>query len=105
MVLKFGMLGMWASHAEGIVQQVVSHPNEFALVGFYDPDPQVVADRRKRWEPKLGGMRVFKDPKDLLSEKLDSVVIEGQMYRNLKMARLALERGLPVLLEKSAGID
>ena len=45
MPLKLAMLGMWHTHANGIVQQVAEHPDEFSLVGFHDPDPQVAAGR------------------------------------------------------------
>jgi predicted dehydrogenase len=101
--MKLGMLGMWHSHADGIVRQVVEHSEEFALVGFYDPAPQEVADRRKRWEAKVPNFRVFDRPEDLLKEALDGVVVEGRVYENVKLARLALESGRPVMLEKPAG--
>jgi predicted dehydrogenase len=99
------MLGMWHTHADGIVRQVAAHPEEFALAGFYDPDPKVVADRRKRWEPIVPRFRVFDKPELLLREPLDGVVVEGRVFENLKQARLALESGRPVLLEKPAGDD
>jgi predicted dehydrogenase len=97
------MLGMWHSHAEGIVRRVAENPKEFALVGFFDPDPEVVAAKRKRWEPLIPGFRVFEKPEQLLAEKLDGVVVDGRVDRNLKMARMALESGRPVMLEKPAG--
>jgi predicted dehydrogenase len=103
MVLKLGMLGMWHTHADGIVRQVAAHPHEFALTGFYDPAPQVVAERRKKWAPLLPGFRVFDRPEQLLREPLDGVVVEGRVYENLRLARLALESGRPVMLEKPAG--
>jgi predicted dehydrogenase len=103
MSLKLGMLGMWHTHADGIVRQVAAHPDEFALIGFYDPDPRVVADRRSRWEKLIPNFRVFDTPEQLLREKLDGVVVEGRVFENLKLARLALESGRPVLLEKPAG--
>ncbi len=103
MPLKLGMLGMWHTHADGIVRQVADHPDEFTLVGFHDPDPEVVKDRRKRWEPKIKDFRVFDKPEQLLQEKLDGVVVEGRVFENLKLARMALESGKPVLLEKPAG--
>jgi predicted dehydrogenase len=103
MPLKLGMLGMWHSHADGIVHRVAEHPDEFALVGFYDPDPEVVASRRRQWEAKIPGFRVFEKPAALLGEALDGVVVEGRVHENLEMARLALESGRPVLLEKPAG--
>ncbi|OAI48355.1 hypothetical protein AYO44_07210 [Planctomycetaceae bacterium SCGC AG-212-F19] len=103
MPLKLAMLGMWHTHANGIVQQVAEHADEFALVGFHDPDPQVAAASRKRWEPKVPGFRLFDSAEKLLNEKLDGVVIEGRVHENLKLARLALDSGRPVMLEKPAG--
>lgn len=103
--MKLGMLGMWHSHAEGIVNRVSENPKEFTLVGFHDPDPAVVAEKRKRWEPKIPGFKVFEKPEQLLAEKLDGVVVDGQVYDNLKHARMALESGRPVMLEKPAGVS
>lgn len=105
MTLRLGMLGMWHTHADGIVRQVAEHPKDFTLVGFFDPDPQVVARRRKQWEPRLGQLRTFAKPQQLLEEKLDGIVVEGRVFENLSLARLALEAGKPVLLEKPAGDD
>ena len=103
MPLHLAMLGMWHTHADGIVRQVAEHPKEFTLVGFYDRDPQVVARRRKAWEPRLGKLNVFDKPETLLREKLDGVVVEGRVHENLRLARFALEQNKPVLLEKPAG--
>ena len=38
-----------------------------------------------------------------MNESLDGVVVEGRVYENVGLARLALESGHPVLLEKPAG--
>ena len=103
MALKLGMLGMWHTHADGIVRQVAAHPEEFTLVGFYDPDPKVVADRQKQWADRVPNFRVFARPDQLLKEPIQGVVVEGRVYENLKLARLALEAGKHVLLEKPAG--
>jgi predicted dehydrogenase len=83
----------------------VEHPDEFNLVGFYDPDPEVVAARRQRWGPKVTGFRVFDRPEDLLREPLEGVVVEGRVFENLRLARLAIDSGRSVLLEKPAGED
>jgi predicted dehydrogenase len=105
-MLKLGMLGMWHTHADGLVRQVAEHPDEFTLVGFWDSDPQTAADRRKKWEPRLKNQfRLFDKPEQLLKLDLDGVVVEGRVYENLKLAKLALESGRPVLLEKPAGDD
>lgn len=103
MPLKLGMLGMWHVHADGLVGQVAAHPEEFALVGFHDPDPKLAAECRKRWEPKLGNFRLYDSAEELLRQPLDGVVVEGRVYENVKLATQALEAGKPVLLEKPAG--
>ncbi|MSQ97509.1 MAG: Gfo/Idh/MocA family oxidoreductase [Gemmataceae bacterium] len=103
MPLRLAMLGMWHTHADGIVRQVVEHPKEFSLVGFYDRDAKVVAQRVKQWEPRLGKLRVFDKPETLLKEGHDGVVVEGRVHENLRLARLALDHAKPVLLEKPAG--
>src|SRR2546426_26990 len=69
MPLRLAMLGMWHTHADGIVRQIVEHPKEFTLAGFYDRDPQLVARRRKAWEPRLGNLRVFDKPEALVQER------------------------------------
>src|SRR5579859_3126668 len=103
MPLKLGMLGMWHSHADGIVRRVAEHPDEFRLVGFYDPDREVVAAQSKQWESRIENFRVYDKPEELLRQPLDGVVVEGRVYENLGLARLALESGRPVMLEKPAG--
>jgi predicted dehydrogenase len=103
--MRLGMLGMWHTHADGLVRQVVEHPNEFTLVGFYDPDPGVVANRRRQWETKVPSLRIFDSPEQLLREAVDGVIVEGRVHENLRWARLALESGRPVLLEKPAGTE
>src|SRR5205823_12364852 len=54
---------------------------------------------------KVPGFRVFGSPEALLREPLDGIVVEGRVHENLKWARLALESGRPILLEKPAGTD
>ena len=68
-MFRLGMLGMWHTHADGIVRQVAAHPKEFTLVGFHDPDAKVVADRRKRWQPHIPNLRVFDTTEDCSSNR------------------------------------
>ncbi|MBI2807315.1 MAG: Gfo/Idh/MocA family oxidoreductase [Planctomycetes bacterium] len=105
MPLRLAMLGMWHVHADGIVRQVAEHPDEFTLVGFHDGDAAVVANRVREWTPRLGALRVFDDPAALVREPIDGVVVEGRVSENLGLARLALEAGKPVMLEKPAGVE
>jgi predicted dehydrogenase len=103
--MKLGMLGMWHSHAEGIVRRVAEHPDEFRLTGFWEPEPEVAADRTERWKKLIPDLRVFSSAEEVLREPLDGVVVEGRVHHNLERARLALEAGFPVMLEKPAGTD
>ena len=103
MPMKLGLLGMWHSHAEGIVRQAAAHPEEFSLAGFWDPEPDVVRNRRQRWAPMVPGMRVFDSAEALLREPLDGVVVESRVHNNVRLARMALETARPVMLEKPAG--
>src|SRR5688572_29409600 len=105
MPLRLAMLGMWHTHADGIVRQVAEHPNEFTLVGFYDHDPQVVARRRKEWGERLGNLAIYDKPQRLVQDRIDGVIGEGRVNENLRLARLALDEGKPVMLEKPAGDD
>src|SRR5258706_12984931 len=103
MPMKLGLLGMWHSHADGIVRQASAHPEEFSLVGFWDPEPDVVRERTNRWRPIVPGFRVFPSAEALLREPLDGVVVESRVHENLRLAKLALESARPVMLEKPAG--
>lgn len=103
MPFRLGMLGMWHTHADGLVRQVAAHPKEFQLVAGYDPDPKVVARRRKAWTPLVGKPAIFDKPERLLKEKIDGILVEGRVFENVRLARLAVDAGKPVLLEKPAG--
>ena len=94
--MKLALLGMWHTHAHGLVRQIAAHPKEFSLVGGFDPDPKVAADRKKAWDKFLpDGLRLFDSADALLREKLDGVAVEGIVHDNLKWAKLALESGRP----------
>ena len=101
--MNLAMLGMWHSHADGIVKRVAEHPDEFRLIGFWDPEPDVVRDRSERWKKLIPELRIFERPEEVLKLPLDGVVVEQRVHENLRLARMALEAGFPVLLEKPAG--
>lgn len=103
--MRLGMLGMWHVHATGLVRQIGLHPEEFQLVAAYDADPTVVAARRTEWRGLVPEFPCVTTPEELFALDLDGVLVEGRIEENVSLARLAVERGLPVLLEKPAGID
>src|SRR5439155_9447446 len=89
-MLRLALLGMWHTHADGIVRRVAENPKEFSLVGGYDPDAGLAAARRKRWQPLVPNLRLFDKPEQFLRQPLDGVVVEGRVHENLRLARLAL---------------
>lgn len=103
MPLQFGLLGMWHTHAHGLVRQLAMHPQEFRLIGCYDPDPAVAAESYARWKELVPELALCSSPQELLALPLDAVAVEGQVADNLRWARMALESGRHVLLEKPAG--
>lgn len=105
MTLRLGLLGMWHVHAHGMVRQIHAHRDEFDLLGCFDSEANVRGDRHSRWQRDHGPLRLCESAAELLSLPLDGVVVEGRVHENLQWARLALESGRPVLLEKPAGID
>jgi predicted dehydrogenase len=48
-------------------------------------------------------MRTFADPQALVREPIDGVVVEGRVIENLALARIGLDAGKPVMLEKPPG--
>jgi predicted dehydrogenase len=105
MPLRLGLLGMWHTHAHGLVRQIAEHPDEFQLAGMFDPDRHVAADRRAKWAKLIGDVPVFPRAEDVLGLPLDAVAVEGRVHENLSWARMALASGRPVLLEKPAGTN
>ncbi|MDB5384391.1 MAG: hypothetical protein JWM11_37 [Planctomycetaceae bacterium] len=105
MPLRLGILGMWHVHADGLVKQIAAHPDEFHLTGGFDPEPDVVQQRQASWSDLLPDFKWHTSANELLNEPLDGIVVEGRVHENLRWARLALESGRPVLLEKPAGVN
>ena len=104
MPLRLALLGMWHAHADGMVRQLAAHPGEFTLVGCCESDPAVAEERRQRWSRLFPSLRVFESPEPLLAEELDGVIVEGRVFENVALARLAVESGRPVMLEKPGGM-
>ena len=105
MPLKFAYLGAWHSHASMHVREAAQRPDEFELVGLYDPDPQVIAHNQQRWTEYGLPLHVFPSAEAVLESPAEAVIVEGHVYQNLDYAEQALQAGKHVLLEKPAGVD
>ncbi len=105
MQLKFAYLGAWHSHASMHTREATERPEEFQPIGFYDPDPAVVARREQEWSESFPDLTVFPSVEAVLDSDAQAVIVEGHVYQNLDYAEQALEAGKHVLLEKPAGVD
>ncbi|MGC3970107.1 MAG: Gfo/Idh/MocA family oxidoreductase [Pirellulales bacterium] len=105
MPFRLGLLGVWHPHAPGMVRQIAAHPGEFELVGCWDPNRELLEQRREQWSALQPSLCLFDSADALLDQRLDGVLVEGVVSENLGHARRGLERGLPVLCEKPAGAN
>ena len=105
MALKFAFLGTWHSHASMHVREAVQRPDEIQFLGMYDPDPDVIAERKNGWAEYFDEIPVFASVQAVLESDVDVVIVEGHVYQNLDYAEQALEAGKHVLLEKPAGVN
>ena len=58
-MLKFAYLGAWHSHASMHTRESIERPEEFQPIGFYDPDPEVVAGREQEWSESFPDLTYF----------------------------------------------
>lgn len=106
MKLKLAFLGAWHSHAVMHVREAAARPQEFELLGMYDPAPEVIAGNLARWSKEPGpAVPVFDTAEQVLASDADVIIVEGHVYQNLDYAEAALTAGKHVLLEKPAGVD
>ena len=101
--MKLGMLGLWHTHADGMVRQIVTHPDEFQLIGVFDEDDEVMHQRRKDWDVHQDSLRFCTRTQELLERPLDGVIVEGRVSDNVRLTELALHAGFSVMMEKPAG--
>ena len=103
MSLRLAMIGVWHSHAPGKAQCLRDLP-DLDLAGIYEPDPEVISERRAR--EQFAGATWVGAPDDLLADNsVAGIIIDDRVTSNLHWCRLALEAGKHVLLEKPAGTD
>ncbi|MFT5526138.1 MAG: putative dehydrogenase, partial [Pirellulaceae bacterium] len=103
--LRLGILGMEHAHAPGLVDQISKRPEQFELIGGFDPRSNVAAQRLHLWQQNFPAFQCFASADELFDASLDAVVIEGATEQNVTWAQRSVERGLHVLLEKPAGLN
>jgi len=105
MPLKIAILGCWHSHTGMHLREAVKSSDEVELIGMYDPDPENIADKKKRCKEYGIEVPVIDSVDAVLDSDAEAVIVEGHVYQNLDYAELALNAGKHVLLEKPAGVN
>ena len=90
MLLKFAYLGAWHSHAVMHVREAVQRPEEFQLVGLFEPQQDVLAQKLSQWAEYMPDIPVFDSVSDVLSSTAEAVIIEGRILQKLDYAEKAL---------------
>ena len=99
-MLRIGSLG--AGGRGGLCRQAHRPEEGSAVVAICDTRPEVFDDYRKRLSPDIA---CYTDYRALLDkEQLDAVFVTSPDFLHEEMAVAALERGLPVYLEKPMAI-
>jgi predicted dehydrogenase len=91
-MLKAGVLG--AGHLGKIHLKLLKQSEQFELAGFYDPD-----DTNANSVEKEFGFRRFHDLEALIDE-VDVVDIVTPTLNHFDCARMAIERGKHIFIEK-----
>ena len=105
MPLKFAYLGLWHSHAGMHIRDAASRPDEFQLVGVYEPDPEIRNAKLGDWAADMPDIPVFETIEQALDSDAEAIICEGRVSENLDYAERALAADKHVLLEKPAGVD
>ena len=80
-------------------------PDEFQLVGAYEPDPAIREAKLGDWAADIPDIPVFESIDQALDSDAEAIICEGRVSENLDYAERALGAGKHVLLEKPAGVD
>ncbi len=105
MPLKFAYLGLWHSHTVMHIRDAASRPDEFQLVGAYEPDPDIRNAKLGDWSADIPDIPFFESIEQALDSDAEAIVCEGRVSENLDYAERALAADKHVLLEKPAGVD
>ncbi|EIP99786.1 putative dehydrogenase [Opitutaceae bacterium TAV1] len=105
-VAIIGMGGFAGVHQNALVK--LEELGQARLVATCDPRPEAFANEQERWRFAARGVRVFGDYRELLDAcgaELDLIVIPTPISLHAEMHRAAVERGIPVYLEKPPSLD
>ena len=103
--IRIGQIGIRHDHASGCIETLQRLSDIFEFVGIATPD-EAIANTESKKVPENGfyaGVPVF-GTEELLDMDLDAVAIESDELTSTKYAKMAVDKGLHVYLDKPGGI-
>ncbi len=96
--IRLGLAGLGAMGRNHL--RVLSARDDVRVVAVADPDPAVIAAASAAGAASLGG-QAYAEPLAMLAEaEVDGVIVAAPTTAHLPNALAAIERGLPLLIEK-----
>ena len=99
--IRLGQIGIGHNHAEAMMLAFRKFPELFEIVGWCEEDEEWVKNRGNL--PGYQGLPRLS--KEELLNSCDAMVIETDVWRMMPEAKLCVERGLHVHIDKPAGED
>lgn len=99
--IKLGQLGIGHNHAEGHMEAFRRHPELYEIIGYAETDASWI--RRRGSLPCYAG--VPRLSVEELLEKSDAILVETEVETILPAAKLCIDAGKPIHLDKPAGED
>ncbi len=99
--LRIGQIGIGHNHGSAKMETVRKYPDVFEAVGVAEPDPE--------WIEKRGALAAYQGLPWLTVEELldapglDALLIETDVKDLMRYARMAVDRGFPIHMDKPGG--
>ena len=101
MSVKLAQYGIGHDHATGKAQ-VLKESDQVDFCGVFEPSPDIRGEYGA--DPAYEGVHWFSTKEEMLDdEAIVGIAVQGRVSENLTFARLALERGKHIWLDKPAG--
>lgn len=101
--IKIGQIGIGHNHGEEKMKSARRLPNEFEIVGVAEPDEAWLKARGH--QEGYRGLPFMSVEELLATPGLQAVLVESDVKDLMKTARLCIDRGLHIHLDKPVGTD
>jgi Predicted dehydrogenases and related proteins len=101
--IKIGQIGIGHNHGEAKMQTVRKFSSIFEVVGVAEPDEEWL--KKRKTLPCYADLPFMSTEELLNTPGLDAVLVETDVKDLMKTARICIEKGVPIHLDKPAGED